>query len=71
MLLFEPKQHLQSYKVKSKGRYLLLKNSFFKDYNKRLVGTTRASPWISDITNPAPANTQSMLRRVVVKHICE
>jgi len=57
------------FKVQSKGRYLLLKKSFFKDYNKRLVGTTQVSSWASDITNPkiylspAPGNTQPMLRR--------
>jgi len=40
-----------------------------KDYNKRQVGTTEHSSRVSDISNPkmcinpAPGNTQSMLRR--------
>jgi len=62
-MLFEHKQHYQSYnarlKVQSKGRYLLLK--------KRT--TTNGWLGLQDITNPkmyinpAPGNTQSMLRR--------
>jgi len=39
-------------KVQSKRIYLLLKKSFFKDYNKRLVGTTQHFSRVSDITNP-------------------
>jgi len=39
-------------KVQSKEGYLLLKKSFFKDYNKWLVGTTQGSSRVSDITNP-------------------
>jgi len=39
--MFEHKQHLQSYsttlKVQSKGRYLLLKKSFLKDYTRKLM----------------------------------
>ncbi|XDV44127.1 hypothetical protein PO909_012462 [Leuciscus waleckii] len=50
MLLFEHKQHLQSYNAQSLKQRKIF--SFFKDYNKRLVGTTRHSSWVSDITNP-------------------
>jgi len=64
MLLFEHKQ--QSYNtLSSKQREIFA--HFFKDYNKRLVGTTRHSSRVSDITNPkihinpSIGNTQSML----------
>jgi len=45
MLLFEHKQHLQSYNAKSsKQRGIFAFNEIvFKDYNKQLVGTTQAS----------------------------
>jgi len=57
---------------KFKGRYLLLKKSFCKDYYKRLVGTTLASSRVSDITNPKFTYTPPLgTRAVVVEHICE
>jgi len=44
MLLFEHKQNLQSYNTQSSKQreilYFILQKSLFKDYNKRLVGTT-------------------------------
>jgi len=47
MLLFEHTVKnnckITTLKVQSEGRYLLLKKSFFKDYNKRLVGTDYTS----------------------------
>jgi len=54
MLLFEHKQHLQSYIAQSskQRKIFAFKISFFKDYNKRLVGTTQVSSQVSDITNP-------------------
>jgi len=69
MLLFELKKQYQSYnahKPSSKQRKIFAFKE--KDYNKRLVGTTRHSK-VSDISNPkiyinpTPENTQSMLRR--------
>jgi len=61
MLLFEHKQQYLSKLQRSKFKA--------KDYNKRQVGTTEHSSRVSDISNPkmcinpAPGNTQSMLRR--------
>jgi len=50
MLLFEHKQQYQSYNTQSsKQRKLFAFKE--KDYKKRLVGTTRHSSWVSDITN--------------------
>jgi len=43
---------VRTLKDQSKGRYLPLKKSFFKDYNKWLVGTTQHSSRVRDITNP-------------------
>jgi len=51
MLLFEHKQHLQSYNAQFKTKETFaFKEIVFKDYNKRLVGTTQASSQVSDIT---------------------
>ncbi len=38
-------------KVHSKGRYFVFKKSLFKNYNERLVWTTKLFSCICDITN--------------------
>ncbi len=45
-------------KVHSKGRYFVFKKSLFKNYNERLVWTTKLFSCICDITkiNPAYGN---------------
>jgi len=61
-------------KVQSKGRYFLLKKLLFKDYNKRLEGTTQASSRVSDITNPTidiiPTPRNMIYRFIYHDRIC-
>jgi len=61
VLLFEHKQQYQIYNAqRSKQRKIFAFKE--KDYNRRLVGTTRASSRVSDITNPK-IYTNTPLRR--------
>jgi len=68
MLLFEHKQQSQSYNAQSEKQRKIFAFKE-KDYNNQLVGTTRHSSRVSDISNPkmyinpAPGKTHSMLRR--------
>jgi len=72
MLLFEHKQHYQSYNTaqSSKQRKIFaFKEIVFYGLQQTLVGTTQASCWVSDITNPkmytnpAPGNTVHVEKR--------